>query len=170
MATPYCDFTHFQYSFSAGGACQKFKKWRGACAESVLKICVSAFFLQKARAETRNDGAGQKYTFTQKTNRKLKLKRIFDLTSYFPQKRTLWPGQSLSSPIRRRFFDPPNGAIRWMHQYVCIRLNTSAYVCLVNSPSRSVHLFNLSHSVHLLHLPHSIPVNCQKMVRNAYLF
>jgi len=28
MATPYCDFTHFQYSFSAGGACQKFKKWR----------------------------------------------------------------------------------------------------------------------------------------------
>ena len=28
MATPYCDFTHFQYSFSAEGACQKFKKWR----------------------------------------------------------------------------------------------------------------------------------------------
>ena len=82
-------------------------------------------------------------------------KKIFDLTSYFPQKRTLWPGQSLSSPIRRRFFDPPNGAIRWMHQYVCI-------LC--------VHLFNLSHTVHLLHLPHSIPVNCQKMVRNAYLF
>ena len=26
MATPYCDFTHFQYSFSAEGACQKFKK------------------------------------------------------------------------------------------------------------------------------------------------
>ena len=81
--------------------------------------------------------------------------KFFDLTSYFPQKRTLWPGQSLSSPIRRRFFDPPNGAIRWMYQYVCI-------LC--------VHLFNLSHSVHLLHLPHSIPVNCQKMVRNAYLF
>ena len=45
------------------------------CAESVPKICVSAFFLQKARAETRNGCAGQKYTFTQKTNRKLKLKR-----------------------------------------------------------------------------------------------
>ena len=28
IATPYCDFTHFQYSFSAEGACQKFKKWR----------------------------------------------------------------------------------------------------------------------------------------------
>ena len=28
MATPYCDFTHFQNSFSAEGACQKFKKWR----------------------------------------------------------------------------------------------------------------------------------------------
>ena len=51
--------------------------------------------------------------------------------SYCRQNPTLWPGQSLSSPIRRRFFDPPNGAIRWMHQYVCIRLNTSAYVCLV---------------------------------------
>ena len=97
-------------------------------------------------------------------------KKIFDLTSYFPQKRTLWPGQSLSSPIRRRFFDPPNGAIRWMHQYVCIRLNTSAYVCLVNSPSRSVHLFNLSHSVHLLHLPHSIPVNYQKMILPPSVF
>ena len=31
--------------------------------------------LQKARAETRTGRAGQKYTFTQKTNRKLKLKR-----------------------------------------------------------------------------------------------
>ena len=44
--------------------------------------------------------------------------------SYSPQNPTLWPGQSLSSPIRRRFFDSPNGAIRWMHQYVYIRLNT----------------------------------------------
>jgi len=34
MATPYCDFTHFQYSFSAEGACQKFKKWRGARARA----------------------------------------------------------------------------------------------------------------------------------------
>ena len=52
--------------------------------------------------------------------------------SYCRQNPTLWPGQSLSSPIRRRFFHPPNGAIRWMHQYVYIRLNTSAYVCLRN--------------------------------------
>jgi hypothetical protein len=36
MATPYCDFTHFQYSFSAEGACQKFKKWRGARARARL--------------------------------------------------------------------------------------------------------------------------------------
>ena len=32
--------------------------------------------------------------------------KFFDMTNYFPQKRTLWPGQSLSSPIRRRFFWP----------------------------------------------------------------
>ena len=51
--------------------------------------------------------------------------------SYCRQNPTLWPGQSLSSPIRRRFFHPSNGAIRWMHQYVYKRLNTSAYVCLL---------------------------------------
>ena len=33
-------------------------------------------------------------------------KTFFDMTSYFTQNRTLWPGQSLSSPIRRRFFRP----------------------------------------------------------------
>ena len=33
-------------------------------------------------------------------------KKFFDVTNYFPQKRTLWPGQSLSSPIRGRFFWP----------------------------------------------------------------
>ena len=57
------------------------------------------------------------------------IKKILKFMSYCRQNPTLWPGQSLSSPIRRRFFDSPNGAIRWMHQYVCIRLNTSAYVC-----------------------------------------
>ena len=25
-------------------------------------------------------------------------RKFFDMTNYFPQKRTLWPGQSLSSP------------------------------------------------------------------------
>ena len=39
------------------------------------KFACQPFFLQKARAETRTGPAGQKYTFTQKTNRKLKLKR-----------------------------------------------------------------------------------------------
>ena len=39
MATPYCDFTHFQYSFSAEGACQKFKKWR-ARARVFFQDCV----------------------------------------------------------------------------------------------------------------------------------
>ena len=34
------------------------------------------------------------------------IKKFFDMTSYFPQNRTLWPGQSLSSPIRERFSDP----------------------------------------------------------------
>jgi len=38
MATPYCDFTHFQYSFSAEGACQKFKKWRGARARARARL------------------------------------------------------------------------------------------------------------------------------------
>ena len=28
-------------------------------------------------------------------------KKFFDMTNYFPQKRTLWPGQSLSSPTYR---------------------------------------------------------------------
>ena len=41
MATPYCDFTHFQYSFSAEGACQKFKKWRArARARVFFQDCV----------------------------------------------------------------------------------------------------------------------------------
>ena len=39
MASPYCDFTHFQYSFSAEGACQKFKKWR-ARARVFFQDCV----------------------------------------------------------------------------------------------------------------------------------
>ena len=53
---------------------------------------------------------------------------VFEILNYFPQKRTLWRGQSLSSPIllRRRFSDPPNAANRWMQQCVCIRLNASA--------------------------------------------
>ena len=34
------------------------------------------------------------------------IQKIFDMTNYFPQNRTLWPGQSLSSPIRRRSFWP----------------------------------------------------------------
>ena len=29
-------------------------------------------------------------------------KKFFDMTNYFPQKRTLWPGQSLSSPDNAR--------------------------------------------------------------------
>ena len=41
---------------------------------------------------------------------------FFEILNYFPQKRTLWRGQSLSSPIRRRFSDPPNAANRWMQQ------------------------------------------------------
>ena len=39
IATPYCDFTRFQYSFSAEGACQKFKKWR-ARARVFFQDCV----------------------------------------------------------------------------------------------------------------------------------
>ena len=54
------------------------------------------------------------------------IKNFFEILNYFPQKRTLWRGQSLSSPIRRRFSDPPNAANRWMQQCVCIRLNASA--------------------------------------------
>ena len=44
------------------------------------------------------------------------IKKVFEFLNYFPQKRTLWRGQSLSSPIRRRFSDPPNAANRWMQQ------------------------------------------------------
>ena len=127
MATPYCDFKHFQCSFSAEGACQKFKKWRGACAESVLKICVSAFFLQKARAETRNGSAGQKYTFTQKTNRKLKLKRTHSWFLHWQKRLVL----SVVSSSRNRDF------------HESIRLNAKV-LCLRNSES-----CNLSRSVHL---------------------
>ena len=117
MATPYCDFTHFQYSFSAGGACQKFKKWRGACAESVLKICVSAIFLQKARAETRHDGAGQKYTFTQKTNRKLKLKRTHSWFLHWQKRLVL----SVVSSSRNRTFT--NRSVLMPRFYTCETAN-----------------------------------------------
>ena len=34
--------------------------------------------------------------------------------SYCRQNPTLWPGQSLSSPIRRRFFHPPNVGTRFL--------------------------------------------------------
>ena len=58
---------------------QKMKKCEYCQSENAPKVsqkfACQPFSLQKARAKTRNDGAGQKYTFTQKTNRKLKLKR-----------------------------------------------------------------------------------------------
>ena len=38
---------------------------------------------------------------------------------------------ALENRITEAIFSPPNGAIRWMHQYVYKRLNTSAYVCLL---------------------------------------
>jgi len=35
-------------------------------------------------------------------------RKFFDMTNYFPQKRTLWPGQSLSSPRESSKSDPAN--------------------------------------------------------------
>ena len=58
---------------------QKMKKCEYCQSENApnvsQKFACQPFFLQMARAEIRTDHAGQKYTFTQKTNRKLKLKR-----------------------------------------------------------------------------------------------
>ena len=62
---------------------------------------------------------------------------FFEILNYFPQKRTLWRGQSLSSPIRRRFSDPPNAANRWMQQ--CARF-LWCFMLFVR------HLFALFHS------------------------
>ena len=51
--------------------------------------------------------------------------KFFDMTNYFPQKRTLWPGQSLSSPIRGRFFWPQ------MERFVDSNNFQQIFTCLV---------------------------------------
>ena len=87
------------------------------CAESVPKICVSAFFLQKARAETRNDGAGQKYTFTKKTKRKLKLKRTHSWFLQWQKRLVL----SVGSSSRNRTFT--NRSVLMPRFYTCETAN-----------------------------------------------
>ena len=62
--------------WDGGGGVKKCEYCQSENAPKVSqKFPCQHFFLQKARAETRTGHAGQKYTFTQKTNRKLKTKK-----------------------------------------------------------------------------------------------
>ena len=120
------------------------------CAESVPKICVSAFFLQKARAETRNDRAGQKYTFTQKTNRKLKLKRTHSWFLHWQKRLVL----SVVSSSRNRTFT--NRSV----------LMPRFYTCETANPAIS-HVPYTWHAVRCILSAHCVPqrVFCSKSIQ-----
>ena len=120
------------------------------CAESVPKICVSAFFLQKARAETRNGCAGQKYTFTQKTNRKLKLKRTHSWFLHWQKRLVL----SVVSSSRNRTFT--NRSV----------LMPRFYTCETANPAIS-HVPYTWHAVRCILSAHCVPqrVFCSKSIQ-----
>ena len=122
------------------------------CAESVPKICVSAFFLQKARAETRNDCAGQKYIFTQKTNRKLKLKRTHSWFLHWQKRLVL----SVVSSSRNRTFT--NRSV----------LMPRFYTCETANPAIS-HVPYTWHAVRCILSAHCVPqrVFCSKSAKKS---
>ena len=114
------------------------------------KFSCQLSFLQKARAETRTGRAGQKYTFTQKTNRKLKLKRTHSWFLHWQKRLVL----SVVSSSRNRTFT--NRSV----------LMPRFYTCETANPAIS-HVPYTWHAVRCILSAHCVPqrVFCSKSIQ-----